>query len=90
MTCFYLDKDWLDCDYKSDPEDWESITSEIPEWFEEDLSIVLLKEERQEESKLIIRVAILVIVWLIDIDVVVIVIELQQSGVIVHYHRRSW
>jgi hypothetical protein len=91
MTRFYLDPDWLDSDYKSDSEEeWESVASESPDWYEECMTIIDYSDALPEGSQLIKRCTILVIVCLIDIDVVVIVIEVHNSGVILHYIRQSW
>ena len=91
MTRFYLDQAWFDSDYNSDSEeDWESITSETPDWFEDNIRASEHVVVHNAERQLINRAAILVIVSLIDIDVVVIVIEIIATGVIVQYHKRSW
>jgi hypothetical protein len=54
------------------------------------MSIIEYNESITEERQLIRRAAILVIVSLVEIDVVVIVIELLETGVIIHYNRRTW
>jgi hypothetical protein len=89
MTRYYLDPAWLDSEYNSDSEDWESITSETPDWYEDNIKALEYKII-PNERKLISRVAILVIVSLIEINVVVIVIEITEYGIIVHYNKRSW
>jgi hypothetical protein len=79
MTRYYLDQAWFDSDYKSDSEeDWESITSEWPEWYEDNIRALEYMEVQNQECRLIRRVTILVIVCLIMIDVVVVVIEITD------------
>jgi hypothetical protein len=91
MTRFYLDQAWFDSDYNTDSEeDWELANSDTPDWFEDNMVNIEQLESNYEEWELIKRVAILVIVSLIKIDVIVIVIEILQSGIIVHYNKRSW
>jgi hypothetical protein len=91
MTRYYLDQAWFDSDYNSDSEeDWESVTSEAPDWFEENMVEIEQIDPQYEDWKIIKRTAILVIVSLIEIDVVVIVIEIMQSGITVHYNKQSW
>ena len=76
---------WFDSDYNSDSEEeWELITSETPDWFEDNIRAADYVIVQNEERRLIWRAAMLIIVCLIDIDVVVIVIEISVLGIIVH------
>jgi hypothetical protein len=69
MTRFYLDQAWFDSDNNSESEeDWESIASERPDWFEDNTKALEYVIIQKAENKLIKRGAIIVIVWLIDID----------------------
>jgi hypothetical protein len=91
MTRYYLDFAWFENEYQSEwEEEWTSVASDIPEWFEEKSEIEDYMLVNSDEQRLIRRANILVIVSLVEIDVIVIVIELHTAGLTVHYNRRSW
>jgi hypothetical protein len=84
MTRFYFDQAWFDSDCDSDlSDDWQTATSETPEWLEERLACLEFYVGANEEQQLIKRSALLLIVNPSGNHVEVIVIEVLTLGVMV-------